>query len=553
LDQARKPRFPRSRPGLLPASSAAVLLVVLLSLPSIPSGAPRTPDTPFARAASGSTPNDSLRPGPLLAVTPSTFWSIDLQTNNSSGVRTDPAVGSFLNSTPVTWSRYGQDTEACNITVNILYADNGTPSGPCNYNLTAYGAWCLSQRPQCRSVVFLPGESNNSAETAYTAAWVVRTLGFQPNYFNIGNEPSLWKHYGISWTHWNVTDHSRPTSLDYAFDVRSAISAVRAVDPGAKFIGIEATCACGATWFQDLMRIDGGLISAISYHSYPSKPLVNESAAQFLAPLFSPDNITATYPLVRSYIQGRCHRCDTIPIFLSEYNAGPGWTPSVLNGTYTNALFLGASVVQALRANVTQLTIFNLQSNKSTYGYSMMNNTNVVGPTGELFSGLLRHLARGAVYGTEFNTSVGGVVSVLTEGPRMGTLLVVNTNLSQAVNFSVGGVFATGAKDSIGRWAPGLATPTWARTLGVTNYTVPAEGMLLLSVPLNATFAAPVSGRVQELRGTMIHSFGALPVVRSPLGAVRVETFRGISRESAAGPAPRLGGPRSIRRERRLG
>ena len=479
----------RAAPGHTGLGLAVVgAVAVLLGCPPLSLAAP-APSGPAGTA--GPLPADMLHRGPLLAVTPSTFWSLDLQTNNSSGVWTDPAVRSFLNQTPFTWFHYGQDTEQCNITANVMYANNGSVLGPCHYDLSAFASWCLGQRPRCHSVVFLPGEANNSSETAYTAAWAVRTLGFQPDYFNLGNEPSLWKHYGIPWTKWNSTDHSTPTSLDYAFDLHAAITAVRRVDAAAKFIGIESDCACGRPWFQDLIRVDGRLISAVAYHSYPSFGRVNSSLAQYLAPLFSPGNLTTTFPLVRSYIAHQCARCATLPIFEQEYNSGPGWTASSWNATYPNALFLGASVVQALRANVTQFTMFNLQSNKSTYGYSMMNTTDVIGPTGALFSGVLRHLAQGSVYGSGFNTTTGGVLSVLTQNARRATLFVVNTNLTSSVHLSVGKVFRVGANDFLGQWAPGMAGPTWGPARASSNYTIAPEGMLLLAAPSGSVYPGP--------------------------------------------------------------
>ena len=61
-------------------------------------------------------------------------------------------------------------------------------------------------------------------------------------------------------------------------------------------------------------------------------------------------------------------------------------------------VFLAASVVQALETNVTQFTVFNLQTNGSSFGYSLMNQTDAVAPTGLLFSAVLSHLVRGWVY-----------------------------------------------------------------------------------------------------------------------------------------------------------
>jgi len=511
-----------------------ILIGGLLALPAVSFGSGSHAPFVSLRPAAAPGSNDALQLGSLVAVTPTTFWSLDLQTNNSTGVWTDPAVRTFLNETPFTWFRYGQDTEACNITVNVAYGANGTPSGPCNYNLTSFGEWCASQRPHCHSIIFLPGEANNSSQTAYTAAWVVRTLGFQPDYFNLGNEPSLWRHYGIPWTQWNVSDHSTPTPLAYAVDLHAAIVAVRAVDPAARFVGLEADCACGPPWFREVVHVDGPMISALAYHSYPSYGQANESLATLLAPLFSSSNITTSYPLVRSFISGRCPRCATLPIYLNEYNAGPGWTPTALNGTYGNALFLAASTVQALRANVTQFTVFNLQSNKSTFGYSMMNDTNVVGPTGLLFSGLLRHLALGSVFASRFNTTTAGVVAALTESSRRATLLVVNSNLTHSATVSVASVFSTGAADWLGSWSPSRSTPSWVSARARANYTIPAEGILLLSAPLNATHGVRLNGPAKAADSSSGHPAESSHTSPGPVSAGVPRSTRVSHRESEA-------------------
>ncbi|MCI4369277.1 MAG: hypothetical protein L3K09_06935 [Thermoplasmata archaeon] len=415
-------------------------------------------------------------------MTPSTFWSTDLKTNNSSGIWTDPHVGAFLNQTPFDWSRYGTWTEECNISSDIQYGPNGSQRIPCAYNLTAFKLWCLSRSPRCHVIMPLPGENNNSREDASIAKFIVKTLGFQPDYFSVGNEPDLWKHYGIPWANWSYLDHRRPTPLAYAIDLRNAIGAVRAVDPSARFVGIEATCSCDSYQIGQVLHVDGPNISAVAYHSYPYRSTVTPTLQKFLDPLVGAGNVTSTYQHVRAAVNRQCPSCSGLPVFLNEFNAGPGWTPSVFNGTYANALFLAASSIQALRANVSQFTIFSLQSNQTSFGYSMMNGTSSVGPTGLLFSRLIDHLAMGSVYATHIVTNVPSVWSVLTENSSKASLFVVNANLTRTVHLHLSPLILNGTTGDVYTWDPGNASPKVVHGKIAGSYDVPPEGMLLVLV-----------------------------------------------------------------------
>ena len=344
------------------------------------------------------------------------------------------------------------------------------------------------------------------------AQWIVHTVGFQPDYWSIGNEPTGWTHYGIPWTKWSASDASTPTPLAYALDVKAAIAAVSAVDPGAKFIGVEAACPCNSAWFQQVAKIDGDRIAAIAYHSYPSTGATTVSLPQFYGPLATSSNLSGSYALVRSQIAGQCATCASLPIFVNEYNAGPGWAPSNLGGSYANAVFLAASVVQALNANVSQLTIFNLQNGAPSYGFSMMTSKGVVGPTGILFSQMLPHLAIGTTYGTSIATLVPGLWSVLTRNATTQSLLVVNTNLTQSVSVSLGLAFQVTSPGNVYRWSPGVAVPSVASETPAAEYTVPSEGILLLSFPVASgavmasatpsSFHEPADGGARHLAAT---------------------------------------------------
>lgn len=448
--------------------------------------------------ASSGTVNATVVRGSLVAVESKSFWGVGVHTNASSGIWTDPTLRGFLNATPFRWFRYGTDTEACNASANVEYGDNGSPiSGGCAYNVTAFKLWCQAQVPTCHSILPLPGENNNSAEDAYIANWIVHTVGYQPDYWWIGNEPSLWDHYGIPWTNWSTSDRSTPSPLAYAVGLRAAIRAVLKVDPGARFVGLETSSSGDLAWFQAVVRTDGPLIAAIAYHSYPSSGSTNETLAQFLAPLQGKKNITSTYATVRSDIVGLCARCGTLPIYLHEYNAGPGYAPSNFGGTYANTVFLAASTTQALEANVSQFSIFDLQANLTTDGYSgygMITPRDVVVQTGILFSTMLGHLALGAVYTAPVTTSARSVWSVLTEGPSRATLLVVNANLTHSLNLRLSALLTNGSVGTVREWSPALALPTNITGRIPSHYTLPVEGILLLSVPRGSVRSPNLAG-----------------------------------------------------------
>jgi len=431
----------------------------------------------------GGTPGTLVGGSSVTATTPTSFWSLDVVTNTAKGISSNSSITSYLASTPFTWVRYGVDSDTCNISANKQYADNGVASVGCGYDISALKTWCNSRTPHCHSILALPGENNNSAEDAAIAKWIVTTQGFQPDYWTIGNEPMGWTHYGIPWTSWKTTDASKPTSLAYAFDVKAAITAVTAVDSAAKFIGVEAACDCNTNWFQDVAKIDGSKISAIAYHKYPSTGSTSETTSDLYALLGSSKNLSTSYATVRAAMASYCTSCATMPIFVNEYNAGPGWAPSTVSGTYANAVFLAASAVQALRANVSQLSIYSLQTTATgSYGFSLLDSKTSVGPSGVLYSKLLSHLTVGQVLSTQVSTSLSGVWSVVTKSGTHESLLIVNTNQVTALALTLGTGFPQSLSASIYQWAPGLAAPTVTTGALALGYSVPAEGILLLTI-----------------------------------------------------------------------
>ncbi len=479
--------------GLIVLSGAIVPLVATSSLGTTGAHLPLAggvlgprPETPAGLPA-------PMTIGSRIATTSPTFFGVVPQTTASGGLTGDSAIGSFLNSTPFSAFREADMSDQSNVSANVEYGSNGQVVGAAPLNLSGYKAWCSAHRPGCVTILDLPGENNNSAEDRYIANWVVHTEGFQPTYWSIGNEPELWTHYGIPWTRWSPSDSSTPSPMAYAYDLKSAIAAVRAVDPGARFVGLEADCVCTSSWFQDTAWVDGPNLSAIAFHAYPSlSSTTSETLSTFYGALASSVNLSSSYAAAQSDIRGYCSNCSSMPIWVTEYNAGPGWSPSNYAGSYANAVFLGASVAQGLLANVSDLMIFNLQSDGSGYGYSLLNSANTVGPTGLLYSGMLEHLATGAVYRPSFAGEPADVWSALTMNATTESLLVVNTNLNSGVTFGTRDVLPAG-NGTIYSWQTSQSGPTAASGPVPGNLTVPSQGILLVDVPRPQVPPSPLS------------------------------------------------------------
>jgi PKD repeat protein len=437
-------------------------------------------------------PSGTLQPGPVVGnVTPS-FWSLVVQTRTNTGIAQDPTVGQFLNASPFDSFRYSSATDECNLSANIVYTDAGVGSSPCYVNVSAFKAWCTS-RPGCVSLFDLPGENNNSGEDAAIAKWIVDTVGFQPTYWSIGNEPNAWTHYGIPWTQWQTTDSSTPTPVAYAWDVHAAIAAVKKVDPAAKFVGIQADCQCATAWLEDTAKVNGPNLSAIAFHTYPTNGSTSETLQELYGALLGPQNLSTSMTTVRSAIAGECAHCGSLPIFVNEYNAGPGWQPSNWGGTFPNAVFLAASTAQAMRAGVPMLSIFDLQTTMSAYGYSLMNGTDSLAPSGALYSELLDHLGIGAVESVGLASSVGNVWPVLLREGSHASLLVANANISQWVNLSLGEILPVGASATTYLWTGNSSAPRAISGPLPSSLLLPAQAMVVVNVTLPAPLLARAS------------------------------------------------------------
>ncbi len=456
------------------------------------------------------------------------FYAVAAHTAQPSGLAHDPGVQTLLNASPIRFLRYGAGSDSCDPIHNISYSPNGTPRSGCDYDLSSLKAWCTSLHPTCETLYQLPGETNNSSEDAAIVAWLLGTVGFEPTYFAIGNEPSGWTHFGIPWTSWRSTDNSVPTPLAYAVEVRSVIAAVRAVDPSAQFVGIEAASPYGLEWFTTLVHVDGPQLSAVAYHLYPGRPLGAEPTVDQLYGLLDGiDNISSTYGTVRGAVDAACG-CTHLPVQIGEYNAGP--VPSVtgvyppLDGQYPDAVFLAGSIDQALAEGVPALTFFSLQSPSTAFEFGMLNSADAIAPVGLLYEEILPSFAgrwidalaiAGApdVWGTALVTNATG-------GQQVSALLV-NAQVATQVRLRIGALLPPGTNATLIGWQPGEPQPGVEHGVRLgENVTLPPQGLLLINATVPSGVPAvgrlgPARSPAPELRGIA----GAAPFTGGlPLG-----------------------------------
>jgi YVTN family beta-propeller protein len=521
---------------------AVIVLLILVSIGAAPlGGAGSTPLRAGPRVLDNATSNLSLSilspstpvagtlvdRGTVGALSP-VFWSIVGQTANNWSFDTDSSVGKLLNSTPINFIRYGQDSDACDVANNKWYTfENGHLVTPgCEYNISAFKAWCYSLTPHCHSILTLPGEVKNASTVDWTEAnYIVNTIHFQPDYWAIGNEPENWEHYNISWPNWQAADSSTTNASDYAWVVNSSITSVRTV-PGlssAQFVGIEAASSSSTAYFQDVAKAAGTRIAAVAYHSYPdwngsSKYYPLTLAHSYMPLMYSSRNISGSLLAIRSAIAGQCTGCSSLPIQVGEYNGGPSAGKQWMNSSsgvilYTNAtpydsrfqgaVFTAASLAQAIDAQVQTLSYFDLQSGGHNYSltnfsYAMSNNLDARDPVAILYQSMLPYMSGGTVNNVAIRTTLGNVwAAMLSSNGSDGavpvshdmraSLLVVNANLNSSLSLNLNGVLNASMSGRIISWNNTTASPVSRWGSFNTSFTIPSQGILVLNGSLCAS------------------------------------------------------------------
>ncbi len=393
------------------------------------------------------------------------------------------SLGSYLNSTPVALVRFGGTGEGYNPTTQINYLPPSSGSGSYVataqqlWNYTWFKAWCLSKTPHCAWLGYLPGEENDTKAAVHFAKWFHSVLGLAPTYWEFGNEPTQWRHFGKNFSTWSTADALQPSAIGYATMVHNYITAVRAVFPNDQFIGLEASCACNKQFAAYTAKVDGSLITSLAYHSYPSSSTSSTLLTGFYGLLSSSANISSSSARFRSGVTLYCTTCTNLPVELGEYQAGPFSSFSPFSVQFAGAAFFGASVVQAMQSNLTSLAAYNTNSL-----YNVTLNT----PTyeGMFYQRILTNMTMGTDYGVTVSaTGIGGVFQVLIQNGSRESLLVINTNSTIGLTLHVSStVFPTGVAGSDWIWTTGSTAPTTKTFTALPkSYSIAPQGILLVT------------------------------------------------------------------------
>ena len=465
----------------------AVWSVVGITLVSLLAGVPFPHSTPPPGPSVGINPlaaatNTSLVLGSLLGSHGSNPFYAVVFTPTGLGPNSEIALGKYFNSTPFTWFRLSEGAEGYDPTTQTNWV---APAGGGTYvatstqllNFTWFKAWCNSRTPHCSWIGTLPAEENSTSFALHTAKWYHQVLGFAPTAWQFGNEPNAWKHYGKNLSQWSSTDAHAPTGWDYATMVKNYIAAISAVFPQDRYIGIEANCACGKSQIPTTAQVDGAKLMGMAYHEYPWLTNSSTSVAQFMGSLNSSTAIPAFASKMRTLDEQNCTACVNLPIEIGEYNAGIFNNHSPLAHTYAGAPWLAASVIQALESNVSMFTEYQLGDLYNSSNTSLL-------PEGLLFQRILANFTMGQDYAVTLNApGVGGVFALLTKNGTTESLLIVNTNTTKTIKFTLSTLlFPVGITGSKWTWVPSGATPKY--TLGIiprTYWLGPLTILLLTS------------------------------------------------------------------------
>jgi hypothetical protein len=472
---------------LIGAAGAATFLVL-----STPSTHPATPPNVTVDL------NTSEAPFP---VSPE-FWGGNIGTSSPlSGLFTGDAAA-----TSVDYYRWpgGQAGDGINYTTGVL--TNATSGAPSNVatNLSSFAPWCVSVG--CHAILELPAEIDEPATAADYVAYTVKVLGFQPSYWEIGNEPALWTHFAIPWSQWNSSQDVNATPAEYAQVVRTYDLAILSQDPGAAIIGLGGVgtgASEEASWIEATVAVNGPNLSAVAIHVYPAgtPPTASATLAQFYANLTGPRSLAMRVPVDRAAILSACFTCTHLKLLVTEFGSAsaPG-SFSVYASGFPQVPFVAHELVEGLNLGVTGMYLRQLET---PHGGSWIDSaTGATHPLYDLYTLVLPLL--GAYVVPSFVTPADPSVAVAvteTGANESRTVLVVNANATEPVTVHMGAPFANPGAGTLLSWNASTLVPTTTpiQLNGSSVWQLPPMSLIEVlsgapSVPALPGGAAPIPG-----------------------------------------------------------
>jgi len=416
---------------------------------------------------------------------PTGFWGADVRAYYGLGA----LQSSVFNATPLHYIRWpgGAVGDRYNLSANRIYYDNGGSMTP-GSSEAQFAKWCLAVN--CRAIVQLPAEINDPAAAAYYVAYSETTLGFHPAYWEIGDEPALWTHFGIPWSNWTTAQSINATPTTYAAVVHAYAAAIHIVDPTARIVGLAGVGTGGYNedvWIRATVALNGPNLSAVGIHVYPAGgpiPPGPVSISGFLGTLDGKGALSYRIPVDRQAITAACPTCHGIMIFVTElgstttgspyerWTSGPAIVP-----------YLAAEIAQGLVLGVPNMDLFAFQG---TYNGSILNETGVPSSVSTLYSSIFPRV-QSIILNATVKTGPGHLFVVASVDPsyRNYSLLIVNANSSYSVKLNLVGsgfpVLGSGTALAWNYSAAAPSTTSWS-LVSSFSYTVPSKSVLILQI-----------------------------------------------------------------------
>jgi hypothetical protein len=471
---------PIAPPTAVPISVGAVSVDPLLSL--------GTPATARAPPPTFST-NVSVNPSRVVGYANAEFWGVDLDTTHVLNATETQQ----LNATGVDYQLWpgGKMNDWLDMLTNTVHYPNGTTASP-KEDIQQFAQWCKSTR--CHAIIGLPGEINDSVLAASEVGYIEGTLHFHPTFWEIGNEPGLWVDYDLPWSAWTATSAAKVTALQYAILVKGYVTAIHAVDPSARIVGLPGT-GLGSydepTWVYDTLLVNQHTIAAIGLHVYPAGHLsaLTGNLTEFDDALSGKGGIDTRIPLVRQQMAQACRTCHP-QLLVTEFNAATvgavgnvGSYATFMDG-FDNVPFVAAGAAQALDHRIRNLDLWDFASG---YPGALFASNDTPRPLYYLYSQMFVHLEPTAI-NTTFSGSLGEFFGIATTATSSGqthlVLLLANANPTQSVRVHFASLgLPTGTSTVDWRFTSTMGQPTQTTYSGAPpgSITLAAESVVVIS------------------------------------------------------------------------
>lgn len=420
-------------------------------------------------------------------------------------VRVDSAFGSTqvgeLNRTAVRYVVWpgGAIADRYDAVTNQLYSTSGAVSTPTS-NESEFVQGCRTVG--CHAILQVPAEIDDPSIAVAEINYTIHTLGFTPDYIEIGNEPALWTHFGTPWSQWSSGNSGNATPATYATVVQQYIAAIRAVDATAKFVGLPGVgqgASPEPSWLYATVKLNGPNLSAVAVHVYPggSSSPSSPTLTEFFAQLSNSASLPVRVPKDRAAMSSACAGCGSIPILVTELGAsGSSTSFDGFMAGFPNVPYIATELIQGMVLNLSSLDDFAFQN---SYPGSWFAPNGTAAPTYSLYCSILPAIG-GEFVPIGLAPSLAGLSVALTKGTANGfeSLLVANTNLTSVRVLNLSELALPSGAAELTWWNSSSGTPVSQGAARSPNtFAIAPESVGLLSVSGGSPAPGPANGTIE--------------------------------------------------------